>query len=233
MMGSGITTPRAPFWTWREVALFLGLYLPAFALAGLIFRLLPWKIPGLAAGSLVPQLIGYGFWFLGLYAILRVSHRESIRDGLAWRLPRAGIGISLFGGPILAIVVTVIGVLLRAPEVENQIRTWLSADRTSLILTAVFATMLAPLFEEVAFRGFLQPLAIRAVGTFFGIVLTAIPFAMIHGPQVHWSWQHLLLLTLAGSVFGWIRFRTDSTVASTIMHSTYNLTQLVAYLASR
>ena len=212
--------------------MFLGLYLPAFALAGLIFRLLPWKIPGLAAQILVPQLIGYGFWFLGLYAILRTSSHESIRDGLAWRLPKAGIGVSLFGGPLLAIVVTVFGVLLQTPEVENQIRTWLNADRVSLILTAVFATMLAPLFEEVAFRGFLQPLATQAVGTFLGIVLTAVPFAMIHGPQVHWSWQHLLLLTLAGSVFGWIRFRTGSTVASTIMHSTYNLTQLVAYLAT-
>ena len=228
-----MTSSSAPFWTWREAALFLGLYLPAFALAGLIFRLLPWKIPGLAAQSLVPQLIGYGFWFLGLYAILRMSGDESIREGLAWRLPKAGIGVSLFGGPLLAIVVTVFGVLLGTPEVENQIRTWLNADRVSRILTAVFATMLAPLFEEVAFRGFLQPLATQAVGTFLGIVLTAVPFALIHGPQVHWSWQHLLLLSLAGSVFGWIRFRTGSTVASTIMHSTYNLTELVAYLASR
>jgi membrane protease YdiL (CAAX protease family) len=224
---------RAPFWTWREVALFLGLYLPAFALAGLIVRLLPVKIPGKAAESLVPLLIGYGVWFLGLYWILRLTYNESIRDGLAWRLPKTGIGISLFGGPVLAIVVNVIGVLLRTPEVQNQIRTWLSADTSSLILTAVFATMLAPLFEEVAFRGFLQPLATKALGTFLGIVSTAVPFALIHGPQVHWSWQHLLLLSLAGCVFGWIRFRTDSTVASTIMHSTYNLTQLVGFLASR
>lgn len=224
---------REPFWTWREVALFLGLYLPAFAIAGLVFRLFPWKIPGIAAESLVPLLLGYGLWFLGLFWILRLSYNQSIRDGLAWRLPRTGIGISLFGGPVLAIVVNVIGVLLRTPEVENQIRTWLSADRGSLILTAVFATMLAPLFEEIAFRGFLQPLTIQVVGRFFGIVLTAIPFALIHGPQVHWSWQHLLLLSLAGSVFGWIRFRTGSTVASTIMHSTYNLTQLVGFLATQ
>ena len=227
-----MTPAQKPFWTWREVALYLGLYLPAFTLAGLLFRLFPWKIPGVAAQSLVPLLLGYGFWFLGLYWILRTSYHDSIRDGLAWRLPKTGIGISLFGGPLLAIVVNVVGVLLRTPEVENQIRTWLSADRASLVLTAIFATMLAPLFEEVAFRGLLQPLATQAVGTFFGIVGTAVPFALIHGPQVHWSWQHLLLLTLAGSVFGWIRFRTGSTVASTIMHSTYNLTQLVGYLAS-
>lgn len=226
-------TPATPFWTWREVALYLGLYLPAFAVAGLIFRLLPWKIPGKAAESLVPLLLGYGLWFLGLYGILRLSYQESIREGLAWRLPKKGLVISLFGGPLLAIVVNVIGVLLHTPEVENQIRTWLSADRVSLILTAVFATVLAPLFEEVAFRGLLQPLAIRAVGTFLGIVGTAMPFALIHGPQVHWNWQHLLLLTVAGSVFGWTRFRTDSTVAATLMHSTYNLTQLVGFLATQ
>jgi membrane protease YdiL (CAAX protease family) len=227
-------TSYTPFWTWRDAALFLGLYLPAFALAGLVIRLLPVKIPGMAAESLVPLLLGYGFWFLGLYWLLRTSYPEnSIREGLAWRLPQKGIGISLFGGPVLAIVVNVAGVLMRTPEVQNQIRTWLSADRASLILTAVFATMLAPLFEEVAFRGFLQPLATKAVGTFFGIVLTAVPFALIHGPQVHWSWQHLVLLSIAGCVFGWTRFRTGSTVAATIMHSTYNLTQLVGFLASR
>ena len=228
-----MTLARTPFWTWREVAIFLGLYLPAFAMAGLIFRLLPVTIPGKAAGSLVPLLLGYALWFLGLYWMLRMTYAESIREGLAWRLPRTGIAVSLFGGPVLAIVVNVAGVLMRTPEVDNQIRIWLSADRTSLILTAIFATMLAPLFEEVAFRGFLQPLAIKAMGTFLGIVLTAVPFALIHGPQVHWSWQHLVLLSVAGSVFGWIRYRTDSTVASTIMHSTYNLTQLVGFLASR
>ncbi|MBY0507697.1 MAG: CPBP family intramembrane metalloprotease [Bryobacteraceae bacterium] len=228
-----MTGLRKPFWTWREVALFLGLYLPAFFIAGALFRLVPWKIPGKAASSLVPFLLGYSLWFLGLFWILRASSRESIRDGLAWRMPRQGLAISFFGGPLLAIVVSVFGVLLKTPEVDNQIRTWLSADQTSLILTSIFATLLAPFFEEVAFRGFLQPLAIQALGTFFGIVGTAVPFALIHGPQVHWSWQHLLLLSLAGSVFGWIRFRTDSTIGSTLMHSTYNLTQLVSFLATQ
>jgi len=226
-------TQREPFWGWREVVIFLGLYLPAFALAGLIFRFFPWRIPGKAAETLVPMLLGYAFWFLGLYWILRTNYVDSIREGLAWRLPQRGIAISLFGGPVLAIFITVVGVILKTPQVQNQIQTWLSADKSSLILTAVFATMLAPLFEEVAFRGFLQPLAIRAMGTFLGIVLTAVPFALIHGPQMHWSWQHLLLLSIAGSCFGWIRYRTASTVASTIMHSTYNLTQLVGFLASR
>jgi len=231
-----MTPASKPFWTWREVALCLGLYLPAFALAGLIFsifRRLPWKIPGIAAQTLVPLLLGYVFWFLGLYAILRSTSQESIREGLGWRLPKRGIGISLFGGPILAIVVSVIGILLKTPEINQPMLVWLNEGPTSLILTAVFAIMLAPFFEEVAFRGLLQPLAIQSLGTFFGIVGTAIPFALIHGPQLHWSWQPLFLLGLAGSVFGWVRFRTDSTVAATLIHSTFNLTQLVAFLASR
>jgi len=228
-----MTPASKPFWTWREVALYLGLYLPAFALAGLIFRHLPWKIPGKAAESLVPHLLGYVFWFLGLYAILRSTSQESIREGLAWRLPQKGIAVSLFGGPILAIVVSVIGILLKTPEIDQPMLVWLNDGPTSLILTAVFATMLAPFFEEVAFRGLLQPLATQSLGTFFGIVGTAIPFALIHGPQLHWHWQPLFLLGLAGSVFGWVRFRTDSTVAATLIHSTYNLTQLVAFLASR
>ncbi len=107
----------------------------------------------------------------------------------------------------------------------------LLTDRSSILLVSVFATTLGPLCEELAFRGFLLPLLLRSLGPLAGVFLTALPFAVLHGPQYGWSWRHLLLITLAGAAFGWVRYRTGSTAAAAVTHASYNLTFLVAYLS--
>ena len=107
----------------------------------------------------------------------------------------------------------------------------LLSNRFSMVLTGIVALTLGPLSEELAFRGFLMPLMVLRFGAVAGVVLTALPFALLHGPQYSWSWRHLLLLTLAGVAFGVVRHRTGSTLAATMTHSTYNLTFFSAYLA--
>jgi membrane protease YdiL (CAAX protease family) len=106
-------------------------------------------------------------------------------------------------------------------------------DRWSILLVGTFAVTLGPLAEELIFRGFLQPLAVRSFGQWAGITLASAPFALLHGPQYAWNWQHMLLLFLASFVFGYTRHRTGSTAASTVVHATYNLTFFVGYLAQR
>ena len=63
-------------------------------------------------------------------------------------------------------------------------------------------------------------------------VVTAVPFALLHGPAYQWSWQHLLLVFLAGCVFGVVRSVLDSTLAAAATHSAYNLTLLAGYIAN-
>jgi hypothetical protein len=104
-------------------------------------------------------------------------------------------------------------------------------DRTSLALVGVFAVTLGPLCEELIFRGFLQPLLARTLGAAAGVVVTAAVFALPHGPQYAWSWQHVLLITLAGAVFGWVRHRSGSTMAAAVMHAGYNLVFFAALAA--
>jgi len=84
--------------------------------------------------------------------------------------------------------------------------------------------------EELAFRGFLMPLLVRSFGAAIGIAGAAIPFALLHGDQYAWTWQYVLLVALAGVAFGWLRYRTGSTMASALMHSTYNATFYAAFL---
>jgi membrane protease YdiL (CAAX protease family) len=94
----------------------------------------------------------------------------------------------------------------------------------------LFASTLGPVCEELAFRGFMLPLLARSFGVPAGVLLTAIPFGLLHGAQYSWLWQQVVLVTLAGVVFGTVRAVTRSTAASAMMHATYNLTFFVGYL---
>ena len=108
--------------------------------------------------------------------------------------------------------------LLRAPEVPDPVKD-LITGRASLVIVMVFAVVLGPIYEELFFRGFLFPLLAKTFGAAAGIFLSALPFALLHGAQNQWAWQQITLVGLAGSAFGFVRYRTGSTAASTILHS--------------
>jgi membrane protease YdiL (CAAX protease family) len=97
-----------------------------------------------------------------------------------------------------------------------------------MILVGIFAVTLGPLCEELAFRGFLQPLLVRSVGAALGIFLTSVPFGLLHLQEYSWSWRHALLITLAGCAFGVVRYRTRSTAVAAVMHAAYNSTFFIA-----
>ena len=86
----------------------------------------------------------------------------------------------------------------------------------------MFGVGIAPLFEELAFRGVLQPLLVRSLGAVPGIVAAAIPFGLLHYREFGNSWRHAVLIALAGATFGAMRHWTGSVKASTIMHAAYN-----------
>ncbi len=223
--------PDEPFWGWRDAALFVGMGIPSFALAialtqGL-FHLLPVNTP--APRVMTMQFTGFGFWFLSLYVMLRVRYHRPFWASLGWVFPRNGLLLTLVLGPLLAIAVAVGSVLLRTPEIKSSIHL-LMQDRWSTLLIGVLATTLAPLFEELLFRGFFLPLLVRSAGTAAGVVLCSLPFTLLHGPQYQWTWQHMVLLFVVSAAFSIVRLRTGSTAASTVVHATYNLTFFVGYV---
>jgi len=91
-----------------------------------------------------------------------------------------------------------------------------------VLFIAVIGTTLAPLCEEIVFRGFLQPLLVRSFGAAPGILLAAAAFGLMHLQEYGYSWRHALLIAAAGASFGWMRQRTGSTKAAAVMHAAYN-----------
>ncbi len=225
---------REPFWDYQDLAIFLGLALPLLLVSLLLLRLATPLLHHLSlakeAGALLFQFVWYALWFGALYLLLRLRYRRAFWPALGWTLPRSGLAFVLLGGPVLAFATGGIGVAIGAPRIEIEPLQGLLGSRLSLLILIVGVAFLGPFFEELAFRGFLMPLFMRSLGPIAGILFTAFLFALLHGPEYHWSWRHVLLILSAGAVFGWVRYRTGSTLASTALHATYNMTFLAAFI---
>ena len=226
---------RDPFWDYQDLAIFLGLGLPLLLVSLLLLRLATPLVHALSlskeASALVFQFVWYALWFDALFLLLRVRYRRPFWPALGWTLPRSGIAFAILGGPVLAFSTGAIGLAIGAPRIEIEPLRGLLGSRLSLVVLVVGVAILGPFFEELAFRGFLMPLFVRSLGAAVGILFTALLFALLHGPEYRWSWRHVLLILAAGAVFGWVRYRTGSTLASAALHATYNMTFLAAFVA--
>jgi membrane protease YdiL (CAAX protease family) len=124
-------------------------------------------------------------------------------------------------------------------------------------LVTAFGILLAPLFEEILFRGFLlpafaiaydwlslprTPAALEAwhstnrltrASLIFSAVLTSILFAALHGQQTAFAWPVLVLLFCVSLILSYVRLRLRSVMASTLIHASYNFTIfLTAFIAT-
>jgi membrane protease YdiL (CAAX protease family) len=225
-------TERAPFWGYGDLLIWLALLIPSLGL-GLavtlgIFHLFPSSTRPKIVDLVVAQFVAYGIWLLALAAIFRFRHGRPFWRSLGWVQPPDGFARYLALGPVLALATGAISALLRTPDVQTPMREFLH-DPQSFAVLAVLGVSLAPLCEELIFRGFLLPLVARTIGPIPGIVTTALLFGLLHGGQNRWLWQAVVLVGFAGFVFGWVRYRTGSTAASVLMHAGYNMTLFIGY----
>ncbi len=125
-------------------------------------------------------------------------------------------------------------------------------SQSDIWLITIFGIILAPLFEETLFRGFLLPAcaiaydwlslprteAARAAwnssntlsrpALVFSAILTSVLFALLHGQQIAFTWPILALLFLVSLVLTFVRLRLRSVAASTLVHATYNAAVFLA-----
>ena len=221
-----------PFWTYQDLLVLISVFLPILLFSVVIAQLLSAIIPlGRAFAGLLAQSVLYLLVFSVLYGILHVRYRQPFWESLGWKPLRSSTSaLCLMGGPVLALSLGYLGYIIRTPEISLPFSQMLD-NRPTLLLFFLFVVVLGPLCEELGFRGFLMPLLVRSLGAASGIVLTGVLFGLLHAPEYSWSWRHVLLVSLAGCVFGWVRYKTGSTAAAAYVHSTFNLTQFAAFLA--
>jgi uncharacterized protein len=228
--------PRDPFWGYSDLFLFIGLLLAAALVSlgavSLIFALLPARDHSPVAEALIAQSLIYVLAYGALALQFHIHYSRPFWRSLGWTSLRFPAPAIMLTGASTAIAVAYLGALIRTPTTNNRITEMLE-NPGSLFWVALFGLTLAPVAEELAFRGLLQPLLVRSLGPVAGIIAAAIPFGLLHFSEYGNSWRHALLISMAGGAFGWMRYRTGSTKASALMHASYNGLEFVAFWISQ
>jgi uncharacterized protein len=227
---------REPFWGYTDLLLVVGLMAVSIALlllgAGLFIALYPGLRNDPTPLALPVQVAFYIFIYLALYLTFRTRYGKPVLTSLGWRRTPLNLGIAALGGAVLALGISLLASVLHTPEVPTPLDQFLKSP-INLALFGVLAVTLAPLFEELFFRGFLQPLLSRTFGVLTGILITSFVFGLLHAPEYAWAWQYVVAVSLAGIVFGWVRARMNSIVPSTVMHACYNTVFVIALIVSK
>ncbi len=201
-------------------------------------------IPSMAAGYLIAGAI--------LWAIFTYLWQEPFPQALHWNFSvvrRRWVPL-LAGGVVLSLAVQFLSNFLPIPKtlpIDDFFRT--PAD---VWMVALFGTLLAPVCEELAFRGFLLPSLASAwdwlrelkrpsdvppaasdrgaqhdprwsiAALLFSCTVTSIAFALVHADQLAHAWAPLAVLFGVSLVLCAVRLWTHSLAASTLIHATYN-----------
>ena len=231
-----IPDERQPFWGYSDLALVIGLLFASIVLLLLLIGGLNAVYPKIQTNPtalvLPMQLALYGLIYLDFRLIFGARYGRPVFASLGWRRTGFNVFLTVIGGIALAFALSAIASLIHTPKVDSPIEQ-LAKDPVNFVAFAIIAVSIAPLFEELFFRGFLQPLFSRSVGMVAGIVLTAALFGALHAPEYSWAWQYGVAVGLAGAIFGWIRAKTNSIIPSTIMHGSYNAVFVVALAFSK
>ncbi|ANV86245.1 CAAX protease [Picosynechococcus sp. PCC 7117] len=90
-------------------------------------------------------------------------------------------------------------------------------DQVALTIFFLTASVMAPLFEEIMFRGFLLPSLTRYVPVWGSIILSAFLFAI-----AHMSLSEVLPLMTLGIILGFVYVKSRNLLAPMLLHSLWN-----------
>ena len=125
------------------------------------------------------------------------------------------------------IIGAVLNIFLKAGEEQGLVPSgWDSSRAFPFAANFVVVALVAPVVEELTYRG-LGFAAVRdAFGALAAVVVTAIAFGLAHGLVVA-----LPVLTIFGAILAWLRLKTDSLYPSIILHGVFNGAALIAAVA--
>jgi membrane protease YdiL (CAAX protease family) len=190
--------------------------------------------------------VAYALTLLISALVFPLLWRRPFLAGLQWNFSAARsrasflVALGLFLGFTVALVTR-----FYTPPKSLPVDQFLTTATSAWIITA-FGTILAPLFEEICFRGFLVPAfaiaydwitkprteegrlewqtttTLTSTSYIFAAILSSVCFALIHADQVAHQLPPLLALFSISLVLTYVRINTRSVACSTLVHSAYN-----------
>ncbi|HEY6768266.1 MAG TPA: type II CAAX endopeptidase family protein [Candidatus Sulfotelmatobacter sp.] len=177
--------------------------------------------------ALVSELLAYAV--IALFMVMFVEGKYHVRfwQAIRWNWPRRewrvwkllGIGMTMLFA---------LNILERFLPMPKTVPFDQFFERpVDAYLTSIFAISFGPLMEELFFRGFLYPVLARRMGVIWGVLLTALPFGLMHAFQYGNAWSAVLVIFIVGIVLTVVRAVTKSVGASFLVHLGYNGTLMV------
>jgi len=209
--------------------------------------------PGLALAS---QALAYVLTLAVSAWLFPYLWERSFFEGIHWNflaLRRYWYWI-VAGGVLLSVAAQ--GALQLFPEPKTDPFDSLLTTPHAAWLLMGFAVLLAPLTEELAFRGFLLPALATAYDWLalertpagverwqrssmhsvsalaFAAIFSSVPFALLHADQLSHAWGALGVLYGVSLVLSFVRIRTHSLACSVVMHAMYNFSIFVVIMVT-
>lgn len=185
----------------------------------------PWtevvKRPEVIVGG---QLLAYILILIVMYKMVDRTSPGHALETIRWNWPRNWTSYLLAG---MGLEISLLPFLYILPMPHNlPIDEFFKTAHDAYVLSA-FGVLVAPLFEELFFRGFLYPVLARRLGVGLSTVLTALAFAGIHTSQLKYSWGPVLIIFLVGLALTAVRAVKKSVACTVLMHMAYNGTIFV------
>ena len=161
--------------------------------------------------------------FLVFFDVI-VLHRQGLQNlGLGIRNAHLSLLEGFFWGILLFLVVLMTGIIIslfspQEPSPQPIARLILEIESPGqLWLPLVLAVVLAPLGEEVFFRGFFYPVLRRYLGVAWGIIGSSLFFGLMHLDLFRF-----IPLVIGSMMLTWLYEKTNSLYTSIIAHGTWN-----------
>jgi membrane protease YdiL (CAAX protease family) len=182
------------------------------------------------ARQVMSQSLGYALILAIGSALFRGRYRQPFLRAVKLSRRAAGIGSAALVGFTLGLSVIVVGAIFR-PQSGGMHALDIKGGFGTYWPAALLGISFGPFFEEVVFRGVLQPVVVRSLGVSLGIGIPALLYGMALIPQYGLTWN-CGSVAVASATWGWVRHRTGSTTAAVVAHAAYNGTWVLLMVFS-
>ncbi len=171
--------------------------------------------------QLLAQAVFYLFLVSYVYLVVVGYYRLPFWRGIGWKAPtREQAARSILTGIALTLAVALLS--LRMPDRGEFPLEKMFSSPAAAYAIAAFAILIAPLMEELIFRGILFSFFEAKAGAGAAVVSTAVLFAAFHIQEYWGAWHHLILILVVGLTLSVTRAVTGWLTPSVIVHMTYN-----------
>lgn len=179
---------------------------------------------------------------VGTLCVVGAMHLVARQKGLGSNARDFGLGVSaadwgwVFAGLAFAYGAT----LALAPithfvghEPQEVVRDFTRASGAALLAYAACVVVLAPIAEELLFRGVLLRSLLRRVDAGWALFLSALVFGLVHVLGDPGSYAVLPALVALGLFSGWRALRTGALSQSILVHAGFNLLTALVIVGRR